>query len=351
MNRTELLQKCKEMGIRGVSTKNKHEIEQAIREHAIREHAIREHTIREHAIVQPSGPVETEVGGSFEVLSIGGNLFKELLTTIQRDKPRKVCKGCNELGHNAVSPLCKLTIEKNDKLRRKIKTYILSQNCLEGKTTDDYCDELSLMLGITSNACKTLYLEIPPEEFLDRPLDMDLYFANIRQLSVKCHECDKNMVCIQKNTNRLWKGENLCDACWCAHEYERHVTWYKIKQHRPIRCAICSSRQMCDLERYHYDHLNMFDKSDSVCSMVNDGASVEEICAEIDKCQVLCLPCHHIVTDIEHKLGFTRIKQNLTRRLNQADLTEEEHSEQMEILQKAYEDKMRSVYEDLKAFR
>lgn len=335
MNRTELLQKCKEMGIRGVSTKNKHEIEQAIREHAIRE-----------PIVQPIvQEVATEVASFSEVL------FKELLTTIQRDKLRKVCKGCNELGHNSVSLFCKIVVEKNDKLLRKIKTYFLSQNCLEVKTIDEHCVVLSLMLGITPNACKTLYLEIPPEEFLDRPLDMDLYFANIKQLSVKCHECDKNMVCIQKNTNRLWKGENLCDTCWGAHEYERHITWYKIKQYRTIQCAICFSSQSCDSERYHYDHMNMFDKSDSVFSMVCDGASVEEICAEIDKCQVLCLSCHHIVTDIEHKLGFTRIKQSLTRRLNQADLTEEEHGEQMAICQKAYEDKMRSVYEDLKSFR
>ena len=29
---------------------------------------------------------------------------------------------------------------------------------------------------------------------------------------------------------------------------------------------------------------------------------------EIDKCQIMCLPCSHTVTSIEQKIGFTRIK-------------------------------------------
>ena len=85
--------------------------------------------------------------------------------------------------------------------------------------------------------------------------------------------------------------------------------------------------------------------------MVNEGLNIEEIYSEIDKCQILCLSCHHIVTDIEHRLGFTRIKQTLTRNLNQCEITEEEYNKQTLYYQNIYEEKMRNIYEELKLFR
>ena len=82
--------------------------------------------------------------------------------------------------------------------------------------------------------------------------------------------------------------------------------------------------------------------------MVNEGIEIEEIYSEINKCQILCLSCHHIVTDIEHKLGFTRIKQSLTRKLNQNELTEEEYNNQILYYQKIYEEKLKHIYDELK---
>jgi len=84
--------------------------------------------------------------------------------------------------------------------------------------------------------------------------------------------------------------------------------------------------------------------------MVNECVNIEEIYSEIDKCQILCLSCHHIVTDIEHKLGFTRIKQTLTRKLNQSEITEEEYNKQTQYYQNIYEEKMKFVYKELKLF-
>ena len=62
----------------------------------------------------------------------------------------------------------------------------------------------------------------------------------------------------------------------------------------------------------------------------------------------MCLSCHHIVTDIEHKLGFTRIKQTLTRKLNQSEMTEEEYNKQTQYYQNIYEEKMNFIYKELK---
>ena len=37
--------------------------------------------------------------------------------------------------------------------------------------------------------------------------------------------------------------------------------WTEIKEYKPIVCYICNKRQRTKGERFHYDHLNMFDKS------------------------------------------------------------------------------------------
>jgi hypothetical protein len=274
--------------------------------------------------------------------------LKELIIKTPKDKIRKVCKSCNELGHNITNPSCKINIDKKNKLRQKVKKYILSQNCLEDKNIDDYFIELSVLLEITPNLCKTLYTEIPLNELLDRQMNIDMYLNKINQLSKKCNECNKNIICIQKNTHRTWNRNDICDTCWSKYDDYRTLIWEKIKLYKPIQCEICCNVQTFTSQRYHYDHLNVFNKDNSICSMVNEGINIEEIYAEIDKCQILCLSCHHIVTDIEHKLGFTRIKQTLTRNLNQCEITEEEYDKQTSYYQKIYEGKMKNVYKELK---
>jgi hypothetical protein len=327
MNRTDLLQKCKEMGIKGVSSKTKKELLLIINEN------------------------ENEKEQSYHVnisTNTLTNVLNELIIKIPKDKLRKVCKNCYELGHNKTSTFCKINIDRNNKLKQKIKKYILSSNWLEEKSIDEYCIELSVLLEITPSLCKTLYNEIPLDELLDRDIDMEIYLKNMNQLSKRCNECNKKIICIQSNTNHIWNGNDICDTCWSNHESERNLIWEQIIAYKPIQCEICNSIKTHPTERYHYDHLNMFNKDKSVCSMVNECVNIEEIFSEIDKCQILCLSCHHIVTDIERKLGFTRIKQMLTRNLNNCEITEEEYNKQTQHYQKIYEEKMKDVYKELK---
>lgn len=83
--------------------------------------------------------------------------------------------------------------------------------------------------------------------------------------------------------------------------------------------------------------------------MVDRGVNMKDIFSEIDKCQILCLPCHHIVTSIEQKkIGFTRIKTSLTRKYNNGDISEEKYNEEKKKYQGMYEVKMKSIYEELK---
>jgi len=325
MNKSDLLLKCKEMGIKGVTSKTKNEIVLIIQEHD-----------KKQEVVQVKSENKLT------------DVLKELIIKTPKDKPRKVCNQCNELGHCIRSVFCKINIDKNNKLKRQIKNYILSQNCLEDKTIEDYCIELSVLLDITPNLCKTLYTEIPVNELLDRPMNMGIYLKNINQFLKKCNECNKTIVCIQTKTHRVWNGNDICDTCWSKYEYYRTAIWEKIKAYKTRQCEICGSIQSHTSERYHYDHLNMFNKGNSICSMVNECVNIEEIYSEIDKCQILCLSCHHIVSDIENKLGFTRIKQTLTRKLNQSEITEEEYNKQTQYYQNIYEEKMNFIYKELK---
>jgi hypothetical protein len=135
MNRQELIQKCKDLGIKGISTKTKPELLQLIVSH--------EQPI--HSNDTPSQPIFAQV-------------MHQLTQQVPKDKSRKVCKQCHELGHGVTSVHCKINIEANDKLKQKIKTYISSQNCLDDKTVDDHCTELSASLGITPNQCNSTTL-------------------------------------------------------------------------------------------------------------------------------------------------------------------------------------------------
>ena len=261
---------------------------------------------------------------------------------------RKVCKNCHELGHGSSSIICKINVDKNAKLKRKIKAYILSQNCLQEKTLDDICNELSVMLEITPNHCRTLYDEIPPMELLDRPFDIDQYFIQLDQSAIKCNECNKSLVYIQANTHHRWKDTDICDTCWSKYSEIRNKMWENVKLYKRVQCELCGSIQQHTDERYHYDHLNMFNKDNSICCMINEGSNIEEIYAEIDKCQILCLSCHHQITDIERKIGFTRIKQTLSRRFTLLEINEDEYTRETRMLQEIYNEKMSKIYEKMR---
>lgn len=346
MSRIELLQECKKFGIRGVNSKSKSEIMLLINDYKAKIGNISPicSDTKEEVDEQQIKPINPKKDDSKLA-----DLMEELISKTPKDKARKVCKNCVELGHNKTSILCELNISRNNKLKEKIKDKMLLRNCLDDISIDDFCTSMSIELDITQNLCKSLYNDIPLDEYLNRPMDMEAYLENINLLSKKCCECDKKMFCIQTNTNRIWKGHDICDVCWSKYQDYRTLTWEKIKEYKLMQCEICSSIQTEGrFERYHYDHINMFNKGNSLCIMVNEGVNIEEIYEEIDKCQVLCLSCHHIVTDIEHKMCLSRIKQSMTRSLNQEDITEDEYNTQTLHYQKIYEEKMKNIYKELR---
>jgi len=161
------------------------------------------------------------------------HVFKELISKTSKDKHRKVCKNCHELGHGISSTVCKINIEKHTKLKVKIKSYILSKNCFTNKTIDDYCNELSI---ITPNLCKSLYNEIPFIELLKRESNITEYMEHIKTLTPPCHDCNKPLICL--HTNRRWRDKDICDTCWFKYTDERNTCWESIQLYKPVQCVI-----------------------------------------------------------------------------------------------------------------
>lgn len=286
------------------------------------------------------------------------NPFSNVLTehpqTVNKDTTVKVCKQCNELGHNQSSQTCKINKETNQKLQKQIKEYILAQDCLDDKTIVDYAVILSDKLNISEHQVKQLYNEIPVDELLDRSLDINKYFMQIMASqgtkNSNCMDCNKQLYNSHTNSNRHWKGNELCDLCWSKYSDIRIKLWEAIQDYKRVICEICGDIKVCNEQRFNYDHINMFDKSDSICSMVIDGVELQQILAEIDKCQILCISCHHKITDLESRLGFTRIKKMLSRQYNSNEITHDEYLEAKNKYDKIYTAKMSQLYEKLKTY-
>jgi hypothetical protein len=309
MNKTELLEQCKRLGIKGVSCKNKSELIAILQQYT---------TINDKSTI-----------GFVDVL-------RELKIKTPLDKVRKPCKNCGEFGHDSKNLSCPFRCE----LKRKII------NNLGEMTVEENCVELSKILNISPHLCRTLYNEIPMDDLLlKRSINVDAYLKNV--IFIKCKDCNKPLIETQTNSIRNWKGDKLCDLCWAQYASCRESLWREVSAYKRIKCVLCCSEQCHPTERYHYDHINMFDKDSSICAMVNDGMDIMDICREVDKCQILCLSCHHIITDIEHKLGFTRIKQSLTRKLNNGEYTESEYNEKKLYYQNIYNEKMNGIYQEL----
>ena len=160
------------------------------------------------------------------------------------------------------------------------------------------------------------------------------------QKSIKCYECNKNIFKIQLNPNYIWKDQEICEYCWYNHSHERNELIEKINLYKPkVECYICCIKKSYDTQRFHYDHINMFDKNKCIFTMINEGCCIEDIYKELNKCQVLCISCHNIITNIENKLGFTQIKIRSTINKNNDNLEENK---------KIYEEKMKEIYEKIK---
>ena len=147
--------------------------------------------------------------------------------------------------------------------------------------------------------------------------------ANIVEVSEKSHDdymnifdkmctgnCSKCGIGIY-GERKCWRSEVVCGNCHihlrnCGISTDFNIY---IESVYGRGCAFCGQKE----GRFHLDHINMFIKEHNVCEMLDRGHDEENIRNEIDKCQLLCISCHSIVTRYEQRAGFHNEKRVLTR--------------------------------------
>ena len=268
------------------------------------------------------------------------------ITKLKKDKKRKHCRDCGEYGHYHKNQIkCPIREYEEVLLINKIKERILGTDCLVSESNDDILQKLSCELNISFNYCRGLYSKIPMGDLLHRTMDIKSYLSGLEK--VECDVCNATLYSIYKNSIHTWKGGKVCDKCWYNYKGERDILWKKVRNYRKLECCVCKCDGEEDGVRINYDHLNMFEKRKSICTMVDEGEPIEEIYKEIDLCQIVCLTCHHIITDIENKKGFTRIKSSLTKQYNSGEITDTEYQEMKKRYEVIYQNVMLSIYQEI----
>ena len=103
--------------------------------------------------------------------------------------------------------------------------------------------------------------------------------------------------------------QRTCYSCYIEkyNELSAKIEDY-LKQIGMTECKICGIPRS-GIAGFNFDHINMFNKDDNVGLMICRGAEYHTIIEEINKCQILCISCHRMVTALEAKLGFFKAKR------------------------------------------
>ena len=173
----------------------------------------------------------------------------------------------------------------------------------------------------------------------------------MNNMESKCNKCNKRIF----NMPLLWNENTYCEDC----HYELFnddiiVRWIQIAEYSCMKgkdkCNICNKKYdfaQKSLCKFNYDHINMFEKSHTIYAMNKQGINLEKIYKEIDLCQLLCVSCHNIITSIEQKTGFSRIKLNMTREYNKTNDMEQK-DKLMKYYSEIYENYMSNIYDIIK---
>ena len=251
------------------------------------------------------------------------------------------CTACNTIGHTKSSKDCPKYIpfwnkETEEKLLEVIDQY-----------TDIIWEEVSEKMGASIYTCKNKYIELCP---LDKKLKQKLskltddFIGQLLEENKKhCEVCNK----YQFNCLNKWKGKKECDECY-QHDTEIKEAWRQVNkfciENRMTHCAFCNKEKTIK-SSFNYDHVNMFNKLESVGTMVYSGEEIDTVLDEVKKCQLLCVSCHSIVTKIEQKLGFTQIKMNMIKEFNG-----EEFETKLKEYAELYTKHMSPIYEKIRNF-
>ena len=261
-----------------------------------------------------------------------------------------VANGLNGEGHSKSSVNCPLKKDEHENLYQNFRTYV-KENHVTSLDTKEEIQVVASHFDISPNKVSGLWKELYNRDkpyFLNMEIPDD-DFNDLFQASLKeCEECGSIKCYAKENLMKVWKGRQLCSPCWSQYEPLRQELWAGVetflRESGIDECTICREPYACRYG-FHFDHLNMFDKNESISSMINKGYDISEIIEEIKLCQLVCSGCHSFITKCEGLMVFKRIKMELTRNLNENKITEEEYNKEMAGYSEIYAVKMKSVYE------
>jgi hypothetical protein len=246
-----------------------------------------------------------------------------------------------------------IILKSNNHWTEEEKDYVL--NIIQRNPFEINMNEMTQKLKRSEASIKKMYNDlVSPEDHMNcciLNLDGEDLIKLLKEIKHICTKCNKNIYSVQC----VWSGLEYCDEC----HYElfnnliierwKSVREYSVRNNKS-QCNICMKQASFDnsqQSRFHYDHLDMFDKVDSICKMVRNGTELVDIYQEINKCQLLCVSCHTIVTKVEILCGFNRVKRQLTKDYN--DTNDETVKETlMKKYSKLYSEFMSGVYKQIR---
>jgi hypothetical protein len=214
---------------------------------------------------------------------------------------------------------------------------------------------ISKLFNRTELSIRTMYNELVP---VDKHIESCMAIISENEINEimsnlvhNCSNCNKKIYC----QPILWNNIEYCEEChYKLYNEKIKERWLSIAEYScktgKDKCNICNKN--CDFTqpsmcKFNYDHKNMFEKSNTIYSMNKHGINLEDIFNEIDLCQLLCLSCHNIITTIEQKTGFNRIKISLTKEYNKSNDTESKNKI-MKQYSDIYDKYMNNIYEIVK---
>lgn len=178
--------------------------------------------------------------------------------------------------------------------KRKVEGIVLDLTGVEGVAVD--IDAL-LAAATAKAAVKPKVKSVIRHDITDDEI-RDMVVSRIQECicGKKVHMCKK------------FGEQHMCYSCYIEkyNELSAKIEDY-VKHIGMTECKMCGI-QRSGFVGFHFDHINMFNKNDTVGLMICRGADYQTIIEEINKCQILCISCHTMVTAMETRLGFLKAK-------------------------------------------
>jgi len=251
------------------------------------------------------------------------------------------CRLCKQEGHNRKK--CPTKMVKISSLELDLETGEITE-CELLRTADTIqhvYEEVAPKIRDASSILMEFDLSVLVERYTKICTECScvVYYPKMVGEQVMCCDCyykrlDNCSVCgcaikyIYK-----WKGSVVCGPCYITVHEKLSDDVNEYIRHRGLtKCSFCDKERR-RIYGFHLDHLNMFDKNESVISMISRGDAIDDIKAEVDKCQLLCVDCHMLVTGAERDCKFIQAK---SKKINEREL---------------YDAVMPTIYEKIRAFR